>query len=52
MEVARKLALQERMVRYHVEQILDKLVAKNRTEAVHIGLQQGRLTKIKTDRAA
>lgn len=40
--MARKLNLSERTIRYHTEKIMDKLEAKNRTEAVakalHLGL--------------
>ena len=39
--MARKLNLSERTIRYHIGKIMDKLEAKNRTEAVAKALQLG-----------
>jgi DNA-binding NarL/FixJ family response regulator len=40
-EIARVLAIEERTVRFHVENILDKLNVKNRTEAACHAFRRG-----------
>jgi len=41
LQIAKTLSVTERTVRYHVENILSKLKATNRMEAVIIGIQRG-----------
>jgi len=40
-DVALRLEITERTVRFHVENILEKLGVKNRTEAACVALKQG-----------
>jgi DNA-binding NarL/FixJ family response regulator len=40
-EIARVLEIGERTVRFHVENILDKLGVRNRTEAVYCAFRNG-----------
>jgi DNA-binding CsgD family transcriptional regulator len=40
-EIAAKLSITERIVKFHISSILGKLGAGNRTEAVTIALQKG-----------
>lgn len=40
-EIARRLTVSERTVKFHVSSILSKLEAGNRTEAVRLAVQQG-----------
>lgn len=43
-EIAQALEIEERTVRFHVENILDKLGVKNRTEAVCHAFRHGWIT--------
>ncbi len=47
-EIAQALGIKERTVRFHVENILNKLGAKNRTEAAHVAFKEGWLTDDET----
>ncbi len=40
-EIAARLTISERTVKFHVSAVLAKLGAGNRTEAVHIARQRG-----------
>lgn len=43
-EIAQALAIEERTVRFHVENILDKLDVNNRTEATSYAYRMGWIT--------
>ena len=43
-EIAQELQIEERTVRFHVENILDKLGVSNRTEAVCYAFRSGWIT--------
>ena len=43
-EIASALTIEERTVRFHVENILDKLKVKNRTEAAYHAFRNGWFT--------
>lgn len=43
-EIALALAIEERTVRFHVGNILNKLNVKNRTEAVYYAFKRGWIT--------
>ena len=43
-EIAGRLGISERTVKFHVSAVLTKLGAGNRTEAVHLARQQGLIT--------
>ena len=42
--IALALEIKERTVRFHVENILDKLAVKNRTEAAYYAFRKGWIT--------
>jgi DNA-binding NarL/FixJ family response regulator len=47
-EIARFLTIKERTIRFHIENILDKLGVKNRTEAACVALKMGWIDNEKT----